>query len=249
MNSQEAFLDSLDSLRDLPDHIIVESYKVIQKFLKYSEEKPIKLFLRESLDGQYSFQSNFKSVSLIEDSQFKSLTGYRYSSGVVAIFSKPQFIPEEDIRYPALILNGLTKVENVGAMVRTASAFGFKTLIIDRETCSPFLRRAIRVSMGNISLLKVHRSNDLIKFIENNNNREIFATANDTHSISYNDWIPSLESAVVIGSEGHGVDPNVIKVCNETIRIPIQQAVEHLNASAAAAIICAKYSLLLDASK
>jgi len=241
------FLKSLNSLRDLPDHVIVESFKVVDKFIQNSESEPIHLFLKSSLEGRYSFQGLFETISFIADHEFEKLTGYRYNSGVVAIFRKPEFIAEEEVTFPMIILNGLTKVENVGAIVRSATAFGFNCLVIDDKTCSPFLRRAIRVSMGNIALLKVHRSADLVSFI-NKCEYPIYATANLSDSLNFNEWLPELKSGIVIGSEGHGIDEDVLKICSNTIRIPINKSVEHLNASAAAAIICSKYSLL-DTSK
>lgn len=248
MSEQLDFSSSLNSLRDLPSHIIVESFKVVDKFIKNSSVTPVQLFLKASLDQSYKFQKSFQTVTLLPDDEFIQTTGYRYNSGIVAIFEKPSFIQEDQIEYPAVILNGLTKVENVGAIVRSASAFGFKTLIIDQSTCSPFLRRAIRVSMGNISLMKVHRTQNLKKLIEDSN-AEVFATANLLNSISFNDWKPGSHSAVIIGSEGHGVESDIMKVCSDTIRIPILDSVEHLNASAAAAIICSKYSVLFDTAK
>lgn len=243
VDNNSPFLKSLSSLRDLPNHVIVESFKVVEKFIENSDSKPIHLFLKSSLDEQYSFQEKFETISLIEDHHFVELTGYRYNSGVVAIFNKPQFIKESEVTFPLIILNGLTKVENVGAIVRSATAFGFTSLVIDEKTCSPFLRRAIRVSMGNISLLKVHRTNHLSSFIKNCQ-APVYATANQRDSINFNDWIPEDTSAVIIGSEGHGIDKEILKLCSNTIRIPINDAVEHLNASAAAAIICSKYSLI-----
>ncbi len=242
------FRSNLNSLRDLPDHVIVESYKVVKKFIDNSKVEAVQLFLKESLDQEYSFQSNFKSVILMNDSEFKEQTGYRYSSGVVAIFEKPQFIDEGEVQYPAIILNGLTKVENVGAIVRSSAAFGFKTLIIDQQTCSPFMRRAIRVSMGNIALLKVHRTKDLASFLKRST-ANIYAAANKVDSVDFNNWIPNKNSAVIIGSEGHGLENDILEACSDTIRIPILDSVESLNASAAAAIICSKFSSLLNTSK
>jgi tRNA G18 (ribose-2'-O)-methylase SpoU len=130
--------------------------------------------------------------------------------------------------------------------VRTISGLGFKTLVIDSKSASPYLRRAIRVSMGNIVFLNVLRVDNLEKFL-NDCEFPIYATANNKESIDLREWQPETKSGFIIGSEGHGIDPQIYKLCKNTIRIPIREEVEHLNAGHSCAIVASRY--LLNSSK
>jgi tRNA G18 (ribose-2'-O)-methylase SpoU len=142
-------------------------------------------------------------------------------------------------------LNGLTSPENVGAIVRTAAAFNVNSLIYDKKSCSPYLRRCIRVSMGNIFQLKVFESenleDDLIKLKKLN--YSIYSTANISGSVDYTNYSYPQKSALIVGSEGHGIDQNILNASDVILKIPINEEVAHLNASNAASIFLSRFNL------
>lgn len=224
----------LSSLKESNEHITVDSIKVIKKFLSYSELKPLALFIRDDLSNQVE-QDRFKEVHLLKENDFRGLKGQKFHKGAIAFFEKPNFNPIAELEGPFAILNGVTSPENVGSIVRTLAGLSFKSLIIDELSCSPYLRRAIRVSMGNVVFLKIIRVGSLEKFLKESPH-PIFATANTPKAMNLYEWEPSKNCGFIIGSEGHGISNELFGLCQETIKIPIKESVEHLNAANACAI-------------
>lgn len=245
IKENDPIISFIQNMREMDEAVIVDSAKLISKFIKVSRFKPQELFIKESLLETFEFEPAFDSITIISDDIFQKISGYNFSKGVLATFEKPRFKDLSEIKAPFIILNGLSSPENVGSIVRTMSGLGFKSLVIDSKTCSPFLRRCIRVSMGNINFIDVHRVEDLKTFIEKSNS-EIFCAANEETSVSLYTIKPSRNSAFVIGSEGHGIDKDILEIVDNIIKIPVTEGVLHYNASIACAIIASEFSRQLS---
>jgi len=242
---KDPIISFIQNMRDLEEEVIVDSSKLISKFIKANRFTPIHLYIKKSLISTFPFESDFKKVHVIEDSIFASISGYKFSKGVLATFQKPQFKNFNELKPPFILLNGLTSPENIGSIVRTMAGLGFKSLIIDAKTCSPFLRRCIRVSMGNINFIDVHRTHDIKNFIEENE-LDVYYAANEDRSKNLYKTKPNLNSAFMIGSEGHGIDKDILLNATQLIKIPVTEGVLHYNASIACAIIASDWSQKLE---
>jgi len=169
----------------------------------------------------------------------KKIVGHKIHQGMMAVINRPVFISFDEICGNVVVLNGLTSPENVGSIVRSCAAFNINTLIIDEKTCSPFIRRCIRVSTGNLFNINVYKSTalaqDLIKL--KNKGYTVISTANSPKAISLQEFSFPKNSAVVIGSEGHGVAKEIFELSDSLLKIDINEEVTSLNASIAASII------------
>lgn len=237
-------LEELSSLKMTENQVIADSYKVIKKILKSESYKPIKFYYDAKVIESGELKKFFPDAIEIASDDFKQIPGTKYHKGLIGVFEFNQEC--EELRPPFVVLNGVTSPENIGSIVRTIAGLGFKTLVIDKKTASPFLRRAIRVAMGNIIFLNVIRVENLEDFLKNCPH-PVYCTANQSNSINLNDWVPEANSGFMIGSEGHGIDPHLYNFCEGTVRIPILEEVEHLNAGHSCAIVASRY--LLNTSK
>ena len=79
-----------------------------------------------------------------------SIIGFKLHTGIIAICKQPEPTKIDPLSSPVVILNGIINSENVGSIVRNCSAFGINSLISNKQTSSPFLRRAVWVSMGAV---------------------------------------------------------------------------------------------------
>jgi len=235
----------IQNMRDMENAVIVDSAKLISKFIRANRFEPHTLYIKESLLDNFDFQNKFSEIIVLADRLFQNLSGYKFSKGVLATFEKPQFTPIEKLKPPFIILNGLSSPENVGSIVRTITGLGFKSLIIDSKTCSPYLRRCIRVSMGNINFIDIHRVENLKDFIADTE-FDVYLAANEPHAQSIYTIKPSLNSAIVIGSEGHGIDKDILSGAKNIVKIPVTTGVLHYNASVACAIIASEFSKQLS---
>lgn len=237
------WIEHLNSLKNDDRFIICDSLKVSQKVLNSGLYRPVRLIFEESFSPPIEFVSGFKEVSILSRDEFKEIKGKNFHKGVITVFENPglnEIHNFNDIETPFVILNGVTSPENVGAIIRTISGLGFKSLIIDSKSLSPLNRRVLRVSMGNFVFLKFALVKNLKEAIINSD-KTIYATANDSDATSIKDWLPKRDSGVLIGSEGHGIDEEIKKEADLIVKIPIDERVQHLNAGHACAIICSKF--------
>lgn len=232
----------INSLKENDDYILADSYKVVEKIIHNSNYKPLHLFVDENIEFPNDLKEFFPSISIIN---FSKIPGSKYHKGIIGIFEKT-LLPNAEIVPPFVILNGVTSPENVGAIVRTISGLGFKTLIFDNKSVSPFLRRCIRVSMGNFVFLNIFKTDQLDELIRSCP-YPIYGTANEKNSTSLAKWSPEKLSGFIIGSEGHGMDDTIKDLCELIVKIPIKEEVQHLNAGHSCAIIASRY--LFDSTK
>ncbi len=227
--------DGLDN-----NKIIIESEKVIEKFLMCSHFATSILSTKEWIKETNLDITKFDNHFLLNKADMSKLVGYRYHQGVIAMASLPSSTKLDDFNGDTLILNGVSSPENVGALVRSAAGLGFKNILFDHESCHPFIRRCIRVSMGNIFFMKWHHTYNLKDSILKlqSLSHKIFGGANETESLllTENIW-PKSNCGLVIGSEGHGISSSIISTCDQILKIPMVQEVAHLNAAGAGAIL------------
>jgi len=225
------------------ENVVVESKNVLKKLFK-TDIKIHKLFTTTENIAFINEHCPTKDFLIYTASNelMKQIVGHKIHQGMMALIDKPSFIDFDKISGNVVVLNGLTSPENVGSIVRSCAAFGIGTILIDEKTCSPYLRRCIRVSTGNVFNIKVYKSNNLKNDLMalQQNGYSLIATANEENAVSLDSFCFPKKSAIIIGSEGHGIEKEILKISNTILKIDIDEDVTSLNASIAAAIILYK---------
>ncbi len=133
-----------------------------------------------------------------------------------------------------LLLDQLSDVRNFGAIIRTAECTGVSGIIIQKKGGAPVNGDTVKTSAGaifKIPICKVDHIKDAVFYMQASGIKVIAATekANDTlYDISFKD-----PCAIVMGSEGKGVNPSVLKAVNEQAKLPILGDIASLNVSVA----------------
>lgn len=168
----------------------------------------------------------------------QSLCDTRTPQGVLFVCKMSGLCPPERLpgkRY--LVLDGLQDPGNVGAIWRTADALGADGLILVHGCADPFSPKTVRATMGACFRLPVYEmeTEDLPALL-GRTGLPLYATAlrEDTVDIKTADL---SRSAVVIGSEGRGVSRELLAMSQKTLKIPMRERCESLNAAAAAAVV------------
>ncbi len=235
------FIDLKNFYLDQENNICAQSEKVVLKLLNSKVTIKKILASKDFFDTYYHFIKRRDANTILLEADKALLTkiiGYNHHKGVFALAEKPPFVPIQELGSNILIFNGLTSPENIGTLCRTAAAFNINSLIFDQKSASPYLKRSIRVSMGNVFKLKIYYSDNLerdlitIKAM----NYQLIGTANETDSKPMTAQYFQGKNALIIGSEGHGMDPEIKALCHHTLKIKINDEVKHLNAAAAGAI-------------
>ncbi|MBI3879481.1 MAG: RNA methyltransferase [Verrucomicrobia bacterium] len=172
-----------------------------------------------------------------------TLAGFDLYQGVLAIakIPPPPSLAEVIARAASLklfvALDGLTNAENLGVLVRTAVAFGAQGVLAG-ETCpSPWLRRAVRNSMGamfRVPVLELASLPDALRQLRASGVHCVGAHPHtDRRTLSQADF--TRDCCLVFGSEGDGISEEVRSLCDELVAIPMAADVDSLNVSAACA--------------
>jgi TrmH family RNA methyltransferase len=136
-----------------------------------------------------------------------------------------------------MVAAGVQDPANLGSMIRSARATGIRELLSTRGTVDPYHHRALRASMGATFRLRVQPELGLDELLE-----ELSRSGRRTLALSSHRGIPlsSLDpdepSAIVFGSEGHGLPPELEAALDLHVRIPMEPGVESLAVPAAAAV-------------
>lgn len=136
-----------------------------------------------------------------------------------------------------LVLDGLQDPGNVGTIWRTADALEADGLLLVHGCADPFGPKVVRATMGACFRLPVWETGpERLAGLLERSGLALYATAlrEDTEDIKTADL---SRSAVVIGSEGRGVSPELLAMSQRALKIPMRERCESLNAAAAAAVV------------
>lgn len=183
-------------------------------------------------------------VFVAEKKLLETLTGFSMYQGLLAIGKVPP-PPRLDTvlagaakPYLVVAVDSLSSAENLGALVRNCAAFDVQALLVGETSSSPYLRRAVRSSMGTVFQLPTLESADLVESLRDLRRRGIRCIA--AHPRADSRTLTQAELAgdccVVFGSEGYGLSPGVLAACDDAVAIPMPPTVDSLNVGSAAAI-------------
>ncbi|WP_432823330.1 23S rRNA (guanosine(2251)-2'-O)-methyltransferase RlmB [Trichloromonas sp.] len=137
-----------------------------------------------------------------------------------------------------LVLDGLTDPHNVGAVLRSAEAAGCHGVITAKDRACPITPVVDRAAAGALAHLPLCQVTNISRTLEQLKEEGcwIFGLAGEEGATPLFQADLSGNLALVVGSEGSGLRPNVRNHCDVLLGIPMQGAVSSLNASVAAAI-------------
>ena len=180
------------------------------------------------------------SVRLVEvpDSLLQAVAQTQTPQGVVFIGQTPTTdLPRELTGDRYLILDGVQDPGNVGTIWRTADAFGADGLILCQGCADPWGPKTVRATMGAAFRLPVWEAS-LEEAAARLREADIplYATAlrADTRDVRE---LSLGRSGVIIGSEGRGVSQLSLELCQQTVKIPMLERCESLNAAVAASVV------------
>jgi len=227
---------------------VAEGDKVVERLLQHQSMGVVSVVLPP--DRVEEFRPLFESrkedftVFVAEKSFLNELIGFHLYQGVLAIGKIPPPPPLatvlENSARPLLLVaaDALTNSENVGALVRNCAAFGTHAVLIGETCASPWLRRAVRSSMGTVFQLPVVESSSLVASLRELRQSGIRIIAADAHvdgrTLTQGNF--KADCCIVVGSEGTGIRPEILEVCDESVAIRMPPTVDSLNVTSATSV-------------
>jgi len=226
---------------------VAEGAKVVQRLLE-SHFGVVSVLLPEKRLAEFEplirARPEDVTVYVMEIAELEKLTGFPFFQGVLAVGKIPQTNTLDSILTNTsrphffVACEGLTNAENIGLLVRCCAAFGAQALIVGETCASPFLRRAVRNSMGTIFKLPIVQATDLVATLIALRKKDVrvIAAHPRTDDRTIHDVNFATDCCIIFGSEGGGISAEVLAACDEAAAIPMSNEVDSLNVGTAAGI-------------
>lgn len=184
-------------------------------------------------------------------SELDRLTGGAIHQGIALSVPPYQYAHPEDLlaraadsgRAPLIVaVDGVTDPRNLGAIVRSAAAFGAHGVVVPERRSAGMTASAWRTSAGTAARLRVARCPNLVRALKDYAAAGLMIAGLDADGTVDTDTFELATSplVVVVGSEGRGLSRLTRTVCDVTVSIPMVRNVESLNASVATGVVLAE---------
>ena len=191
--------------------------------LAKNSDLPIKELPRRALD-ELTGNANHQGIALV-------IKPFNYSEldQIIAKAKKPMML---------IGLDGITDPHNLGAVVRSAAAFGADGVVIPERRNASMTGSAWKASAGAAARMPIAQVTNLVRSIEDAKKAGCFVIGLDAEGDSELSKMNLANESIyiIVGSEGKGLSRLVREKCDLVVSIAMQSTVESLNASVATAI-------------
>jgi predicted rRNA methylase len=231
----EIFANLRSSTQD--NYFIAESEKVVVRLLE-SDLEIISLYLTEEqfIANKNSIEKHRQSkdfeIILASKNEMETIVGHSLHQGILAAAKIPkertidQLMATADKPLLFVVLDQVADSENIGSIIRTSYGMNVTAVIIDKNSTSPWMRRAVRVSMGAVFKLPIVTVDFIPGCIEKLKTSGVrtFATTLGESALPIWDCDFTKDSAIIFGSEAHGIKQEIIKACDGEVSIPMSES-------------------------
>lgn len=212
-----------------------------------SSYRPLSLLVERGKEAEFTDRlSEETPLYSLPSDQIRQLVGYDFHRGVMACGERQELpgidelLFEADQTSIALAILGVSEHENLGGIIRTATALGIERLLVGPNTVDPFSRRVIRVSMATVFKQRLYRLDQpetQLALLQQSRGVRIIATTLDADATSLDEFLmDDRDSIVIVGNEANGVDPQIQRIATDRVTIQMKLGTDSLNVSVAAAI-------------
>jgi len=194
-------------------------------------EESLKIALKKSLPIREVHRADVEKISMNSQGIALAIKPYQYSS-LQEILQRAN--------HPGLIvaLDGVTDPRNLGAIIRSAAAFGVAGVIIPERRSAAMTAAAWKTSAGAAARMPVAQVTNLNRAIEEVQEQGYFVVGLDGEA---SELISEMKVAteplmIIVGSEGKGLSRLTSEKCDLVVKIPMRSTTESLNASVATSI-------------
>jgi tRNA G18 (ribose-2'-O)-methylase SpoU len=167
------------------------------------------------------------------------VAGFHVHRGCLAVGRRPTGARVPAEARTVVVLEDLVDVDNLGAMVRNAAAFGADALLLSPRAADPYYRKAIRVSMGSaftVPIVRAERWPDDLEALKDLG-LSLVAAVLDAAAVPLPRFTWPSRTAIVLGSEGPGLSAAARRACDHQVTIPMAGArADSLNVATAGAM-------------
>lgn len=191
----------------------------------------LQISLKRGLNIREVHRAELEGISANSQGIALAIKPYQYSSLVEILqrANKPGLI---------VALDGVTDPRNLGAIVRSAAAFGVDGVVITERRAAAMTASAWKASAGAAARMAIAQVTNLNRTIEEVQEKGYFVVGLDgdaTETVAKMK-VSTEPIMIIVGSEGKGLSRLVSEKCDLVVKIPMRQSTESLNASVATSI-------------
>lgn len=143
-----------------------------------------------------------------------------------------------DQDYTLLALDGVQNPQNLGMIIRSACAGNIDGILLPQKGAAQIDPLVIKASAGTVFRAPLLRCKDLAQALTEFKTAGAVVCGLSSHApTELKKFTPQAPCIYVLGNESEGVSPAIEKLCNETVKIPMNNGVESLNVAVTAALI------------
>ena len=210
------------------DYFLVEGFHLV--------EMAIESGLATQIFTLKEYESNVPTY-IVNETVLKKLTTTKNPEGIVALCKKKDY--KNELGNKVLYLDGVGDPGNVGTLLRTALAFGYKDVILGKGSAGVYTPKTLMASQGAIFKLNILESKkEGFEEIKSLQNKGYFIMATDLkaskppHEIDVKD----KKFVIVMGNEARGVSKDIIDVSDVRVRLEMSE-IDSLNVGVAGGIL------------
>ena len=230
-----------DNIFKKDNSFIADSSKVVNKILKEDIKVKSILATQEYYD-EFKALIEPKNIPLLyvaTKEVMGNIIGHKLHHNVMLHGIRPNQTPLENLDDNIIMLDEITSTENVGSIARSAVALGVNSYLLPKQGPHPFGRRALRVSMGHMAMLKTHLYDDIAQILKalKENGYTIFAGEITKDSIPLSNITVPKKWVLLMGHEGHGISEEILALCDTIVHIEMMPNIESFNVAVASSIL------------
>jgi TrmH family RNA methyltransferase len=200
--------------------------------------KPVALIVSEGYLAEIpaSIKEAGMQPIVLSEAVFRAVVDVETPQGIAAEIEipAPGIASAASSKGSCVFLEGVQDAGNVGAIIRSAAAFGIASVILDNACADPWSPKVLRAGMGGHFSVSIESAPSLTHQLESFSGRLLCTVPRSGESLASADLSGRL--GWVFGSEGKGVSAQALKEADLKITIPAAPGTESLNVAAAAAI-------------
>lgn len=176
-------------------------------------------------------------IAMLSDAKYRSLSDEPTPAGIAMILDKSD--PKAVGRAPLILtIDALQDPGNLGAILRSADWFGVSELLLGQGCVDLYNPKTVRAAMGSLFRLNIEKDAALaqrLAELARQGYRIIASSASAAHVLP--EMTPGPRDLLLIGSEAHGIAPELLRSADLVVKIPKRGNGESLNAAVAAAVM------------
>lgn len=220
---------------------VADSPKVVNLLLKTDIRVKSILATQEYYDTYAHLikEKNIPQLFVASKAHMQEIVGHKLHHNVMMHGTRPKPTPLSELDDQIIMLDEISSTQNIGSIARSAAAIGINSYLLPAHGPHPYSRRALRVSMGHISMLKTHLYDDIqatIIALKEKGYRiyaaEVTEDSTPLASVKVVDkWV------LLMGHEGSGLSNKILNLCDEVVTVEMAEDVKSFNVGVAASIM------------